>query len=208
MTRVRAPQIARPDKLPRFRSEVERDDYFADLKAQQDALDRAWDSVPPGTKLRVSTARGIKSRRRAGLDFGQKPTTVEIVHATAAEIETRTKNGEAAADPAGGRAILDDDGLIVMTVGARVLEGGEVATDDGLATELAHRDRVIADSETRIAQLERELSRANTELAKRGGIAGENGGDAAKTETKVVAGGEPEKPTGKDATRRGAPDKG
>lgn len=209
----RAPQLARPEKLPRFRSEVERDDYFADLKAQQDAIDQAWGTCPPGSKLRVSTARGIKARRRAGVDFGQKPTTVEVVADDAATIEKRRSNGEAVVDPVGGRAILDDDGLIVMPIRGRVRDENADTDvgdfgDDGLAEELAHRDRLIADKDQALAALERELARANAELAKRGGIAGETGDTKLDAAPKGDAKTEPEKPTAKDATRRGAPDKG
>lgn len=212
MTTTNRPRIEEPTRLPRFRSEFEREDYFADLRAQQDAIDAAWDKVPVGTKLRVSTARGINSRRRAGVDFSQRPITVEVVDDTETNVAKRIESGEAVVTPVGGKAIIDDDGLLVLRAGG--LGGGDetAAFADRqlreMADDKAATERALSEERSKRRELEEELAalravKSATSTTVTPATKPEN--ETPKSEDFGGKGEDSDKPTAKDATRRGAP---
>jgi hypothetical protein len=140
------PRIADEEKPPIFVSELQRDNYYRELDERQRKREEAWREVPPGTTIRVATARGLTSRRRAGIDFSPTAVTVEVVEATTKpELEKARANGKLAVDPEGGKAILDDDGLITF-------RGGDAASAEA-------KDQQIADLEHQISALKSENAR-------------------------------------------------
>lgn len=150
-----APRIADTERPPTFISELHRENYYRELDDRQRKREQAWREVPPGTTIRVATARGIPSRRRSGIDFSPTAITVEVVDAVEpAELEKLRAGGTLAVDPEGGKAILDDDGLISF-------RGGDAASAEA-------KDQQIADYEHQISALKAE----NARLA-RGGDPGE-----------------------------------
>lgn len=79
--------------------------------------------APKRITLRVTTANGIETRRRAGLVFGRHATTVHVT-------------------PEQAEAIRKDDGLISLSVG----DGGDVAMSDELANAIAEADKYKAET--------------------------------------------------------------
>lgn len=73
----------------------------------------------PGTKLYVTCGRGIKSRRRAGIDFvAADRTLVTVVTGTDTEVAAKVAAGEAVVNVAGAERILADDSLSVHSTPA------------------------------------------------------------------------------------------
>lgn len=140
------PRLADEEKPPIFISELHRENYYRELDERQKKREQAWREVPPGTVLRVATARGIASRRRAGIDFSPSAITVEVVDTTIPEELTKLRaGGQNAVDPEGGKAILDDDGLISF-------KGSDAQSAEA-------KDAQIADYEHQIAALKAENAR-------------------------------------------------
>ncbi len=157
---------------PAFASEAEERAWVAKQQADERAYEDAAAKYPPGSKLFVSTARGIKSRRRAGIDFAdnarQEVAVVDLTDDEMAKIKAgddtilgttgegderkpdklavQLRSGAPMVTPTGAKSIAEDDGLTVWT-GA----GAD-------PKELDDKDR-------RIAELEAELATANKTIA-------------------------------------------
>lgn len=72
-----------------------------------------------GDKLQVATARGIKTRGRAGLVFSQTPSTVTVIEATDEEVAAKQRAGASMVNVWGAEQILadsngDNTGLVLF----------------------------------------------------------------------------------------------
>lgn len=113
----------------------------------------------PGMSLFVSTARGIKTRGRAGLVFSEQPAELKIVDLSDEEVAAKVKAGAFIANPWGAEQILADanepaTGLVVLTSRSDAESAAkaiESASTDELEAELARRRaRPRADAPERI----------------------------------------------------------
>jgi len=173
-------EIARPRT---FKTEAEERAWHDQREQAQEASDRAWGKFPPGTRMHVSSARGITRRTRAGVAFNAKASTeVLVVEGTDAEIAARVSHGEAVVSPLGAESIVNDDGLIVH--GGPRSAAAQVAADD----ELAKAKAELAAARAELAKVRSSSSPKNdggpTRLPRGGKAEGKAEGDDFGTDDK------------------------
>jgi len=105
---------------PSTREEAARALAEAQRARDQKNLDEARERFPPGTKLFVTTARGIKVRCRSGLQFSSDGRSeVTVVELPDDKLADMVRAGAYVTSPIGAKAIADDTGeiggLIVFT---------------------------------------------------------------------------------------------
>jgi hypothetical protein len=210
---LRAPRRARPqppaDMIARA-NEIELRAWEMDQDRRERELEEARSKYPPGTKLYVSTARGISRRGRAGISFGDKGRTeVEVIDVdedTLAKIRTLDQNAIERLHKGEAVAGLDED-LDARTV-TRIRSGGNyvtplgakaIAEDDGLnvhssaakdeaggqadAGELERLRAENAKLREENARLKRNASNPAAPQRLASGTSGEFGGDDSKPGT-------------------------
>ncbi len=156
------PRISDEEERPHFLSDLHRDNYYRDLDLRQKKRDEAWRAVPPGTRIRVATARGIPSRRRAGIDFTPTAVTVEVVDVSDTVLAKQRADFRAAQslDPVAARAVraVVDPGLVVGPEGAK-----EILDDDGLSTFRFGAGTQAESADERVQDLEHQLAAMRAE---------------------------------------------
>lgn len=140
--RARMPRRDVQPPLEARRDPLALEAWHAEQQRIEEERARAWSEYPPGTKMFVSTARGIPRRGRAGVVFSDKGRTEILVvnadddmiakvraaqvtrdadlekiadeHRLTVEDVVALRNG-GAVGPLGAKAIADDSGLNVHT---------------------------------------------------------------------------------------------
>lgn len=149
---------------------------LAEWQFEQNEIDRkrseAWNEYPPGTRLFVTTARGIPRRGRAGVVFSKEGRTEVSVVNLDDEAITELRNVkivtdgdlDRAADKAGvsrEEAIAARSGSAVSPLGAKA-----IAEDDGLQVYKSAGDQAKADRDEELETLRAENAKLSAELAK------------------------------------------
>jgi hypothetical protein len=146
-------------------------------------------SPTPGDKLYVATARGIKQRARAGLQFSQQPAEVTVIDASDEAVAEKQKSGAYVVNPWGAEQILADSngkatGLVLFQGKERADADVTKMSDTALeaaAAELARRKAAPAmKGEERIGSTKRDEARLEQQQsATRGDEAAKSGTPAA-----------------------------
>lgn len=156
---------------------IERDpDAFRAWQIEQEDIEakrnEAWSAYPPGTKLFVTTARGIPRRGRAGVVFSRDARTEVLVvnhdPETIADLRSAKilTDGDLdkAADKAGvsrEEAVAIRGNNVVSPLGAK-----EIAEDDGLQTFKSAGENARDDRDDEIETLRAENAKLAAELGK------------------------------------------
>lgn len=177
--RSMSPRRRRPEP-PMFDTPREERAWYAEQQRIERELEAAYRECPPGTRMFVTTARGIPSRGRAGLRFGaQGRTEVEVVDlddgqlalaralATSdKELLERLRRG----DTVPGLEEVDVDVLAAALSAPSVTPVGALAIkrDDGLlvlddaggkaAKEIEAKNNEIAERDGEILRLREQLA--------------------------------------------------
>jgi hypothetical protein len=112
-----------------------------------DANRKAGHAQPrPGATMYISTARGIKNRRRAGLLFSETPAEVSVIDASDADVAEKQLAGAYVVNPWGAERILEDingkaTGLLMFSSkpGEAPVVSLEATSTDDLEAELERR---------------------------------------------------------------------